>query len=172
MSVLPRLFRHLFTTQGQTRRAFPPVALDAIEQAVRDGENRHRCELRVVIETRLSFADIRDKLTPRDRARDLFRLLDIWDTTDHTGILIYINLADHAVEILADRGIDAHVAREQWESLCRIMTEGFAKDEHPTAVQTVVGHIHALAQQHYPAHPDSAAGTANPNELPDRPLLL
>jgi uncharacterized membrane protein len=33
-------------------------------------------------------------------------------------VLLYINLADHAVELLADRGIDARVDPRLWHGIC------------------------------------------------------
>ena len=48
-------------------------------------------------------------ITPRERAIDVFSELRVWDTELNNGVLIYVLLADHAIEIVADRGIHAKV---------------------------------------------------------------
>lgn len=99
-----RALRHLTTTTAHARRAFSPADLRQLEAAVREGERRHRGEVRIVIEASLPVRDAWAGVTPRQRARTLFGLLEVWNTHEHVGVLLYLNLADHAVEILADRG--------------------------------------------------------------------
>ena len=64
----------------------------------------------------------------RDRAVEVFSQLRVWDTEANNGVLIYLLLADHDVEILADRGVHAKVGPEGWESVCRRMEAEFRTD--------------------------------------------
>ena len=41
----------------------------------------------------------------------MFGKLRVWDTEHNNGVLIYLLLAEHAIEIVADRGLDRHVSR-------------------------------------------------------------
>jgi hypothetical protein len=46
----------------------------------------------------------------RQRAVTMFGKLRVWDTEHNNGVLIYVLLAEHAIEIVADRGVARHVS--------------------------------------------------------------
>lgn len=161
-----RALRHTATTAGFARRHFPPDALARLQQAIADGELQHRGEVRVVIESSLPFLQVLSGVSPRERARSLFAALDVWDTTDHTGVLLYINLADHAVELLADRGIDARVGHDTWAALCQSLARGLAHGLSVEPVLAAVAQIHELLSDHFPHR-----GEPDANQLDDRPVL-
>jgi hypothetical protein len=102
---IARALRHAAFMPWQTGRTFSTETLQVIEQAITDSENRHAGELRVVIEGALHpLAALRGQ-SGRDRAIEVFSALRIWDTEGNNGVLIYLLLADHDIEIVADRGI-------------------------------------------------------------------
>ncbi len=162
-----RALTHLLTTPAHARRAFPPDDLRKLEAAVREGEQRHRGEVRVVIESSLPARDAWAGVTPRERARTLFGLLEVWNTREHVGVLLYINLADHAVEILADHGIAAKVDAPTWRAVCETITRGFAQRVSMAPVLEALAQINDLLATHAPSD-----GTARTNELADKPLML
>lgn len=164
---LRRALRHGVTPVSHARRHFPPDALAELQRAVREGERRHDGEVRVVIESSLPIADAFAGVTPRHRARALFSALEMWDTADRTGVLLYINLADHAVELLADRGIDARVDRHTWHAMCHELAQGLARDLSIRPVLAAVARIHDLLAAHFPRGDGHAR-----NELDDRPIVL
>src|SRR6516164_3158267 len=110
-----RFCRHLATDHGSVRRAFPDAALSRIEALIGEGEVRHRGQVRFAVEPALPLARVLSRVTPRERALEIFGLLRIWDTEENCGVLVYLLLADHAVEIIADRGIDRAVGSAKWE---------------------------------------------------------
>ena len=167
MVTLPRMLRHLLCTTWKARRAFPAATLQAIQQEIGAGETRHRAELRLIIEPALSTAQILDGLSARGRAHELFSHYRLWDTEENCGVLIYLNLADHSVDIITDRGIGQAVARADWEAACRTMTAGFAAGRFHESALAGISHVNALLGQHFPAD-----GTDRSNELSDRPLIL
>lgn len=167
MPSLKRALRHWGTGQGSARKAFPPEAQHRLQVAVHDGEQHHRGEVRVAIETSMPVGHAWAGVTPRERARMLFGALEVWNTEDHSGVLLYINLADHAVELLADRGIDARVSQTAWRQICDDLARGLARDLSVGPVLDAIARIHALLIEHYPAN-----GGHNPNELDDRPFVL
>jgi LemA protein len=85
----------------------------------------HRGELRFVVEAGLPPAALWRDTSPRQRAAELFASERVWDTEENSGILIYVELADRRVEILADRGIAARVAQAEWDAICRAMEQAF-----------------------------------------------
>jgi uncharacterized membrane protein YgcG len=161
-----RFFRHLATDHGSARRAFSSAALARIEAAIAEGERRHRGQVRFVCEASLPLGRVLRKLSPRERALELFGLLRIWDTEDNCGVLIYVLLADRDVEIVADRGIHRQVGDAVWEAVCRKMEVAFRDGRFAEGAEAGVAEVNALLAQHYPR------GGATPNELPDRPLVI
>ena len=112
-------------TQGQVHRAFPHSALKAIEQAIKASETTHTGEVRFVVEGALDGAPLFSGQTARQRALALFAQLGMWDTEHNTGVLIYLLLADRAVEIVADRGIHAKAGTHAWAAICHDMEAAF-----------------------------------------------
>jgi len=167
---LARLIRHGATTHWRTRLKFPAHTLDAIEEAIGRAEQTHRGEIRFAIETSLTPLQILSELAPRTRALELFAQLRVWDTEHNNGVLIYVQLADRAVEIVADRGLTRHVKQQEWDSVCRMMEEHFRAGRFQAGSIAGVDAVGSLLARHFPADSRPAAPAAN--ELPDRPTLL
>ncbi|SFD58006.1 TPM domain-containing protein [Massilia yuzhufengensis] len=161
-----RAWRHLGSSNGDARRAFPEPTLAAISAAITAGEQTHRGEVRLIVEKALPFDEAWDGVSNRQRALALFADYGVWDTEDNCGVLIYINLAEHKVDIVADRGIDRKIDSSTWQAVCRTMTEGFRAGQFHDATLAAIGQVNALLQQHFPAD------GARANELPDQPLML
>jgi uncharacterized membrane protein len=163
---LIRLLKHLLPPAWFARRVFSRGDLAAISTAVTACEKSHRGELRFVVEGPLPISALWHERSPRARAEELFSQLRIWDTEENSGILIYVQLVDRRVEILADRGIAARVEQGEWDAICRAMETSFRRGEwRQGALQAVTRAGELLAGQ-FPA------GEENPNELPDQPLVL
>ncbi len=166
MNKFSRALRHLTSTRFSGRKAFPCEALRAIQQTIEAGEAVHRAEIRLIVEAALSFSDIVAGISARNRAHELFSQYRIWDTEENCGILIYIDLADHQVEIVADRGIARLISEQQWQSVCRTMTEGFARSDYRDGVIAGLHHLNDLLQACLPE------GESQPDQLSNRPILL
>jgi uncharacterized membrane protein len=104
-----RLLRHATTAHWRTRMLFPAATLDAIERAIAAAEQWHAGEIRFAIETALTPKHILNDVTPRAQALEVFSRLRVWDTEANNGVLIYVQLADRIVEIIADRGFQGRV---------------------------------------------------------------
>ena len=161
-----RVLRHLVSPPWLVRSTFPKSALDKIEAAIKRSEERHRGEIRFAVEHALEFLAVLRGLTPRERALEVFALLRVWDTEENTGILVYVQLVDRHIEIVADRGIARLIAQSEWDAICRRMERAFAERRHEEGVIVGIGEISELLARHFPARAD------NPNELPDTPATL
>ena len=161
-----RIVKHLMTTHGQVRRAFPPSTLLAIEQAIKTGEAAHVGEIRFAVEGALDGLPLFKGQSPRERAIEVFSQQRVWDTEHNNGLLIYLLLADRAVEIVADRGIHAKVSSQEWSNVCRQMETAFRQENYEAGV---VRGIQAVTQ-HLVAH--FPAGRNIGNELPDTAVTL
>lgn len=167
MARLRRLLRHLTTTRHALRRAFPPRTLAAIERAVRAAEQGHTGEIRFAVEDALSLVSVLRGETVRMRAIELFARLHVWDTEGNNGVLVYVQLADRAVEIVADRGVTCRVAASEWTAICRELEAAFGQGEFERGSVDCIARIGALLRTHCPA----AEPDANIDELSDRPYI-
>ena len=161
-----RITRHLLTTHSRVAQAFPRSALNAIEKAIKASETAHAGEVQFVVEGSLVGMPLFKDQSPRERAIELFAQLGVWDTEHNNGLLIYLLLADRAVEIVADRGIHDKVGTAEWSKVCRQMEAAFKQSNFEgglvSGVQSVTQHL----VKHFPSVGHSQ------NELPDEPVVL
>jgi uncharacterized membrane protein len=163
---LKRFWRHVAMTPWKAARAFPPSTLEVLTRTVAEQERRHRGEVRFVVEAELATGQLWRGLGSRARARELFAQLGVWDTAENTGVLVYVLLADQKVEIVVDRGIGAKVMPHEWQAICATMQEAFRAGRFEAGAVAGVTAVAALLERHFPA------SGHNPNELPDRPVML
>jgi uncharacterized membrane protein len=163
---LARLWRHLMTDRGNLARALPSADLARAEQAIAEGERRHSGQVCLVLEASLPLARVWSGVTPRERALEVFGLLRVWDTEHNDGVLVYLLLADHDVEIVADRGIHRRVGDEGWQAICRRMERSFREGRYAEGLEDGVRAVNALLAEHSPR----TAGDSN--ELSDKPIVL
>lgn len=163
---IKRIVKHLFTGHGQVRQAFPRNALHAIEKAIAASETTHGGEIQFAVEGALDGLPLLKGQSPRERALELFSQRRVWDTEHNNGLLIYLLLADRAVEIVADRGIHAKVSSREWNDVCRQMETAFKRKDYEggavAGIQAVTQHLVA----HFPAD------GKRQNELSDKPVTL
>ena len=162
-----RLLRHFSTGHMAVRRIFPEAALAAIEKAIEKSESSHQGEIRFAVEAALNTLPLLKDQSGRERSVEVFSHLRVWDTEHNNGVLVYLLLADRDVEIVADRGINARVRNEEWESICREMEAAFAHGRFESGVIAGIEAIGRHLQEHFPT--ETGGGE---NELPDRPVIL
>jgi len=163
---LGRTLRHLLSSQTRVRQAFPTRSLDAIERAVQASEAGHSGEIRFAVEGGLDGAPLWRGASARERALELFAELRVWDTEQNNGLLIYLLLADRAVEIVADRGLHGRVGEPEWRLICAQMEAAFKAGHFEAGVLAGIAAVSLHLQRHFPPQ------AGDRNELPDRPLLL
>jgi uncharacterized membrane protein len=148
---------------------FPSATLDAIEHAIARAEQTHAGEIRFAVETALTPKHILSGVAPRAHALEVLAHLRVWDTEANNGVLIYVQLADRNVEIVADRGFQGRVSPAEWEAVCRLMEEHFRAGRFQVGSVAGVDAIGTLLARHFP---QDAAKPRGANQLPDRPTLL
>ncbi|MFI4889165.1 MAG: TPM domain-containing protein [Steroidobacterales bacterium] len=153
-----------------TRMLFPNASLDAIERAVAQAEHSHQGQIRFAIETALTPLQVLRGVSAHERALEVFASLRVWDTERNNGVLIYVQLADRHVEIIADRGFRGRVSEAEWQAVCRLMEQYFRAREFHSGALAGVKAVGALLSAHFPSSPAGSADAGN--ELPDRPTLL
>jgi hypothetical protein len=161
-----RIIKHLLFSDWQARRAFPQKSLDAIERVIQSSEQTHAGEIRFVVEGGLEGAPLWRGQLPRERAIDVFSQLRIWDTEHNSGVLIYVLLADRAVEIIADRGIHMRTGSAPWNTICHEMETAFSRSEFQAGALRGIASIADVIGQNF------SVQDKRMNELPDAPVIL
>lgn len=173
------LMRHLWWDDAQTRRHTPPALLDRLTQRVVASEQRHTGQVRICVEASLPAADIwrLDAGTPltqlvRERAVAVFSQLRVWDTEQNNGVLIYLLLAEHAIEIVADRGLVPHVSPGQWHDVVSRMAPALAARQYEDGLGEALDATTSLLVRHFGVEARANTPAApRANELPDAPHL-
>ncbi len=165
---LTRWLKHAWVTPGRLNKTFPAAALERIQAAIAAAETGHSGEIRFAVESALPWSYLRRDAPARQRAVMVFAKLRVWDTEHNNGVLIYVELADRSVEIVADRGIARHVPQAEWEAICAAMRARFRAGEYEAGVIEGVRRIGALLETFFPL----TGGQSNPNELTNRPTVL
>lgn len=145
------------------RKHFTPQVLARIAEAIRQGEEGHGGELMVAVEAVSPPHERKSHV----RALEVFGRLRVWDTPHNTGVLLYLALDRHGIEIVADRGVAA--PPEAWEAICGQLQSRFQHGDYVAGVLDAVAAIErALAQYCGPLQ----EGQGNSNDLPNEPVLL
>jgi len=161
-----RWLRHLTSSTHRTRALFAAPVLSEIEAAIGAAESQHAGEIRFVIETSLPWPQLWRGTSARARALELFARFHVWDTEANNGVLIYVLRADRAVEIIADRGINARVSGTEWESVCREVETHYRAGRYAEGSRAAVAGVARLLTLHFPA------ARGSDNELPNQPILI
>ena len=98
----------------------------------------------------------------RDRAVNAFKIGAERRTHGRTGILIYLSLAEHRAEIVADEAIASKVAPEVWGDAMAAMLAELKQDHMAEGLIAAVTRVGAVLAEHFPRAEDDH------NELPDR----
>ncbi len=124
----------------------------------------------VVVALLMEWRPLRLLLTPSPikharvhaRALTCFRVGAESRTTGHTGILIYVSLAERRAEIIADQAIAGKVAPEVWGDAMAALLGGIRSGAAGDGMVSAVEQVGQVLAQHFPRADDDS------NELPDR----
>ncbi len=163
---LTRIIKHLFYPGWWLRRDFPRDALAKIEAAIAKSESHHSGEIRFAIESSLPLKALWRDEPMLERAVEVFSLLRVWDTEENNGVLIYLLLADHKVEITADRSINKKVGQQEWQRICNLMEKYYKANDFGNGAVKGIEEIDLLLTKHFPIKNNDK------NELSNKPVIL
>jgi uncharacterized membrane protein len=163
---IKRWFRHAFMLPWRWRMLFPKEVLGSIEQTIKHSEHQHSAELRFAVENTLALGRVWRGVSARQRAIEVFSNLQVWDTEQNSGVLIYLLLADREVHIVADRGIAKRVAQVEWDDIAKAMQREFLHGDFLNGSLQGIERITALLVTYFPP------GADNPDELSNKPVII
>ncbi|MCD8338662.1 MAG: TPM domain-containing protein [Burkholderiales bacterium] len=160
-----RLLKHVLFGPIPLRRSFTKITLERITKAIEEAETKTSAEFEVVIERSLPYSYLRDRLSTRDRAEELFSQYRCWDTEDNNGVLIYLNLSDQAIEIIVDRAASRVLTPELLAEIIKKMSQSFKTNNFATGIKHAVLQMGEILGKEFPNKPVS-------KPLPNEPILL
>jgi putative membrane protein len=102
----------------------------------------------------------------RQRAHQLFLDLGLGSTRDRTGVLFFVSVAEHYVEIIADRGVKQVIEDAVWEKTVAQFTANVRAGRVTDGFLQAIDASGAVLADRLPRRPDDV------NELPNRLLVL
>ncbi len=101
-----------------------------------------------------------------NRAQREFLDSGVYDTRDRTGILIFISLLEHRVELIADKGIAEKIEQKQWDDIVQRIIDGIKGKRLAESLCESVSMCGDLLEKHFPIKDDDT------NELTNRINIL
>jgi len=174
MNTLLRMLKHRWFDVSDVQRAVPDDMAERLTQRVTASEQRHTGEIRLCVEASLSTGDLW-RISPqrplehviRDRALEWFGRLGVWDTEDNNGVLIYLLLAEHTIEIVADRGLAQCVPAEDWHNIVTRLGEQLRSGAFEEGLTSALSEVSARLVAHFPLDHEAAGHAQRPNQLAD-----
>jgi uncharacterized membrane protein len=125
-----------------------------IISAIRIAETNTSGEIRIHIEASSEKAHY-------DRALEVFQLLEMHNTKDANGVLIYVAVKDHKFVICGDKGIHDVVPENFWDATKDVIQNQFKKGNFKQGIVDGILKAGAELQSHFPWQTDDE------NELPN-----
>ena len=116
---------------------------EEVIQAIREAEKATSGEIRVHLET-----SSHDHLW--DRAMEVFHLLKMDNTKQSNGVLIYVAVEERQFIIYGDKGINAVVPPDFWESTKNEIVAEFKKGNHKQGLINGITKAGEQLQKHFP----------------------
>jgi putative membrane protein len=102
------------------------------------------------------------------RAVEVFLERELFDTRDRTGILLFVSLNEHRIEVLADRGIDAQVDETAWTDVSDHIRQGIEDDRLTQGLLNGIERCGRVLDEHgvdaRPGDPDELSDHLRPEE--------
>lgn len=124
-------------------------------QAIREAERMSSGEIRVYVESRCQYMDA------LDRAKEIFGRLQMHQTKQRNGVLLYLALKDRQFAILGDEGIHRKVGNHFWEAERAVLKKAFRAGAFAEGIAQCVRSVGNSLQQYFPYQDDDE------DELPD-----
>jgi uncharacterized membrane protein len=135
-----------FTTEENNR----------IVAAISSSEKTTSGEIRVFVESKNAYVD------PLDRAVEIFHQLQMHNTADRNGVLIYIAVKSREIAVYADRGIHQLLGSDYWKEAVNKMLVEFRENHICEGIVHCVSSIGKTLSEKFPNK-----GEEDKNELPD-----
>jgi uncharacterized membrane protein len=125
-----------------------------VVDAIRLAEENTSGEIRIHIEKQTSIA-------PIDRALEVFNMLEMQNTKDRNGVIIYVATESKQFAIYGDQGINEKVADDFWNSTKDIMLNHFKNGNNKLALVEGILNAGEQLKIHFPHQNDDVNELSN-----------
>lgn len=160
-----RFLKHRWYDIADVQRVLDADARQRLERRIAASEQRHTGEVRICVEAGLPTSYLWRNASARERAVTMFGKLQVWDTEHNNGVLIYLVLADHAIELVADRGLSRQVDAQQWQEMVAHLGTCLREGRHEDGLTTALEEVSAVLVQHFPATAGARGAGSLPNQI-------
>ncbi|MDE6244924.1 MAG: TPM domain-containing protein [Treponemataceae bacterium] len=101
-----------------------------------------------------------------NRAFRHFAESGVYDTSEHSGILIFVSYIERQVRIIADRGISEKIPQDIWNIIADDLAEGIKLGKTKEGFLSAIEKCSEILSEHFPAY------NKDQNELPDGLVIL
>jgi uncharacterized membrane protein len=143
-----------FRKKSQT--FFSEAEKQIITSAIQSAERKTSGEVRVYIESKCNYVNA------LDRAIELFGKLNMHQTKQRNGVLVYVAIKDKQLAVFGDEGIHQKVGDTFWNNAVQQMLQYFNKSNYAVGIAEVVTKVGEALQEHFPYDEKTDV-----NELPD-----
>ena len=167
---LMRLWRHQWQSERAAQHAVPDALAAQLARRVHASEGRHTGQVCLCVEGALPLQDVwragrhapLDEVV-RQRAMRWFGRLRVWDTEHNNGVLIYLQLTERRIEIVADRGLQRCADAQDWQAVVDGLAAQLKAEQFEAGLTQALEEVSALLVAHFPRTADETV----PNELPN-----
>lgn len=165
-----------------------PIDTPSIEAAIADLENATSAEVRVVVERKVTSPSVSrccpthksaefmqeidtqacgiEPCTPAERrAKMLFDELQMAETAERNGVLIYLCFKPHYIAVIGDQGIHEKVGQAFWQAVYEIMRVYCQREAFTQGICEAILEIKRQLAEHFPIQADDV------NELPNEVIV-
>ncbi len=153
MSSTKSLIYHFFTDDDFLR----------FSKKIKEAEKNTSGEIRICIKEKRNFLDKRKELN--ELAAKEFYKLNMHNTRDKTGILLYLLLSERKFYILADEGINSKVESDTWNKIRDEIQEKFVEGKFSEGILHCIERVGKILSEHFPIKPDDKNELSNKIEL-------
>ncbi|HDL5393356.1 TPA: TPM domain-containing protein [Mannheimia haemolytica] len=136
-----------------------PIDTQRIEQAIADLEQKTSAELRVVVERKAKIGKTDNAAMLR--ASELFDELEMRETAEHNGVLIYLSFKPHYAAIIGDEGIHQKVDNDFWQKIYATMCLDCQQGDYTQAICDAIKMVEAPLAHHFPYQADDKNELSN-----------
>ena len=145
-----RIMRHWFTPSWRLKKLLSNDELEKIAQHIEASEAQHTAEIAIALETRLPWSYLARQAHSRERAWAAFSKMQVWDTPDNNGVLMYFLLAERRIEIVADRSCAQIIDEAQWNAWVHTLHIAMHNNDLVGGIKEVVTELTSILEKHFP----------------------
>lgn len=117
--------------------------LQRVEQQIAQAERRTSAELRVHIEDECAGSVL-------DRAAYVFKALEMHQTAQRNGVLIYLAMENRKAAIIGDKGIHEKVGNDYWQGILQQMLSQFREGAFEAGLIGAVSQVGSRLEEYFP----------------------